>query len=191
MLTLTVFSSGNILPHRENAGFFGLLLVREDCDRGPSWSHVRDDAMADAARKPVVPFSEFEQLREARAIIGREVIAPSVVDNIKQADVGSLKLEYLMENVPSTREEALAIRDDAVEGEAARAFTAARLLAAAEPGADGAIVPAGALEGTGNTDPGARHLLLVDEQQDHEGGDQCCHPEGDFDENGRQSKQKY
>ena len=48
------------------------------------------------------------------AIIGRELIAPSVVDNIKQADLGSLKLEYLMEVPPATREEALTIRDDAM-----------------------------------------------------------------------------
>ncbi|MBC8453429.1 MMPL family transporter, partial [PVC group bacterium] len=48
------------------------------------------------------------------AIIGRELIAPSVVDNIKQADMGSLKLEYLMENAPETREDALVIRDDAM-----------------------------------------------------------------------------
>lgn len=48
------------------------------------------------------------------AIITREIISPSVVDNIKQADLGSLKLEYLMEKPPSTREEALALRDDAM-----------------------------------------------------------------------------
>jgi len=48
------------------------------------------------------------------AIIAREIISPSVVDNIKQADLGSLKLEYLMENPPRTREEALGIRDDAM-----------------------------------------------------------------------------
>jgi len=48
------------------------------------------------------------------AIIGRELIAPSVVDNIKQADLGALKLEYLMEHPPTTREEALVIRDDAM-----------------------------------------------------------------------------
>ena len=48
------------------------------------------------------------------AIIGRELIAPSVVDNIKQADLGSLKLEYLMERAPTSREEALVIRDDAM-----------------------------------------------------------------------------
>jgi predicted RND superfamily exporter protein len=48
------------------------------------------------------------------AIIGRELISPSVVDNIKQSEFGSLKIEYLMEHPPSTREEALAIRDDAM-----------------------------------------------------------------------------
>lgn len=47
-------------------------------------------------------------------IIGRELIAPSVVDNIKQADLGSLQLEYLMESAPTNREEALVIRDDAM-----------------------------------------------------------------------------
>jgi len=48
------------------------------------------------------------------AIITRELISPSVVDNIKQAEFGSLKLEYLMERPPATREEALTIRDDAM-----------------------------------------------------------------------------
>ncbi|WP_303722085.1 RND family transporter [Malonomonas rubra] len=47
-------------------------------------------------------------------IIGRELIAPSVVDNIKQADLGSLKLEYLMEQVPKNRAEAEIIRYDAM-----------------------------------------------------------------------------
>ncbi|SHJ36096.1 MMPL family protein [Malonomonas rubra DSM 5091] len=47
-------------------------------------------------------------------IIGRELISPSVVDNIKQADLGSLKLEYLMEQAPKTASEAKVIRDDAM-----------------------------------------------------------------------------
>jgi predicted RND superfamily exporter protein len=37
-----------------------------------------------------------------------------VVDNIKQAAQGALKIEYLMEQPPETREEALTIRDDAM-----------------------------------------------------------------------------
>lgn len=48
------------------------------------------------------------------AIIAREIIAPGVVDNIKQADRGQLAIEYLMEVPPRTREEALAIRNDAM-----------------------------------------------------------------------------
>ncbi len=48
------------------------------------------------------------------AIIAREVIAPSVVDNLKQAELGSLKQEYLMPVPPTTRAEALVIRDDAM-----------------------------------------------------------------------------
>ena len=47
-------------------------------------------------------------------IINRELISPSLVDNIKQADLGSLKLEYLMESPPETQAEALTIRDDAM-----------------------------------------------------------------------------
>jgi len=47
-------------------------------------------------------------------IIGRELIAPSVVDNIRQAELGSLKLEYLMERPPATQAEAKVIRDDAM-----------------------------------------------------------------------------
>ncbi len=48
------------------------------------------------------------------AIISREIISPSTVDNIRQADLGSLKLEYLMEHPPGSREEALAMRADAM-----------------------------------------------------------------------------
>lgn len=48
------------------------------------------------------------------AIVKEEIISPSVVDNIKQAERGALKIEYLMEKPPATREEALALRDDAM-----------------------------------------------------------------------------
>ncbi|MDX9981370.1 MAG: MMPL family transporter [Lentisphaeria bacterium] len=48
------------------------------------------------------------------AIVGRELIAPSVVDNLKQAEFGSLLQEYLMPVPPRTREEARTIRDDAL-----------------------------------------------------------------------------
>jgi len=47
-------------------------------------------------------------------IINSEIMAPGVVDNIKQAAMGQLKIEYLMEKPPQTREEAMAIRKDAM-----------------------------------------------------------------------------
>ena len=52
--------------------------------------------------------------RGQSVIIGQELIAPSVVDNLTQAQLGSLKLEYLMEKPPETRAEAMAIRKDAM-----------------------------------------------------------------------------
>jgi uncharacterized protein len=48
------------------------------------------------------------------AIVIPEIIAPGLVDNLKQETQGSLKMEYLMERAPATREEAMAIRDDAM-----------------------------------------------------------------------------
>jgi len=48
------------------------------------------------------------------AILSHELIAPSVVDNIKQSALGSLKIEYLMEKPPRTAEQAQQIRDDAM-----------------------------------------------------------------------------
>ncbi len=48
------------------------------------------------------------------SLIAREIISPSVVDNIKQAEFGALKIEYLMETPPATRAEALRIRADAM-----------------------------------------------------------------------------
>ncbi|MCA1810303.1 MAG: MMPL family transporter, partial [Lentisphaerae bacterium] len=50
----------------------------------------------------------------ASAIIVPEIISPSVVDNLRQADLGRLKIEYLMEEPPTTRAEALRVRDDAL-----------------------------------------------------------------------------
>ncbi len=47
-------------------------------------------------------------------IIGHELIGPGVVDNIKQADQGSLRIEFLMEHPPRTPAEARIIRDDAM-----------------------------------------------------------------------------
>ncbi|NLB69601.1 MAG: MMPL family transporter [Lentisphaerae bacterium] len=59
-------------------------------------------------------FIENEDGSYSSAIINHELIAPSLVDNIKQAELGSLKMEYLMENPPETEEDALVIRNDAM-----------------------------------------------------------------------------
>ncbi len=48
------------------------------------------------------------------AVIAGEIVAPSVVDSIRQAELGALKIEYLMELPPATRKEALALRDTAM-----------------------------------------------------------------------------
>ncbi len=82
---------------------------REVLDLGPegAWKQALGVAFR---HNPNELFNEQNQ----SVIIGRELIAPSVVDNIKQADLGSLKLEYLMEQPPTSREEALVIRDDAM-----------------------------------------------------------------------------
>jgi predicted RND superfamily exporter protein len=96
----------------------GLAQVAED-DAGTRWRSL--DLSPDSAFKRAmgVVFSHnpnhlFDDDGKS-AIIGDELIAPSVVDNIKQADTGALKLEYLMENAPQTAEDALVIRNDAME----------------------------------------------------------------------------
>lgn len=48
------------------------------------------------------------------ALIKSELVSPMLVDNIKQAERGALKIEYLMERSPATRDEALVIRNDAL-----------------------------------------------------------------------------
>ncbi len=59
------------------------------------------------------PENLFDEHGES-AIIAAEIISPSVVDNIKQAERGQLKMEYLMEQAPTSAEEARIIRDDAM-----------------------------------------------------------------------------
>ncbi len=48
------------------------------------------------------------------AVIGPEMISPSLVDSIEQAELGSLKLAFLMEQPPANDEEALAIGKSAL-----------------------------------------------------------------------------
>lgn len=97
------------LPAVDTPAAAGAPRSTETLDLSPSSAWQRGLNVA-FRHDPNRLFTEDDQ----SAIIAREIISPSVVDNIKQADLGSLRIEYLMENPPATREEALAIRDDAM-----------------------------------------------------------------------------
>ena len=49
-----------------------------------------------------------------RKVIARDIIAPDNVDTIEQAGLGQVKFQWLMKNPPTSREEALKIRDKAL-----------------------------------------------------------------------------
>jgi predicted RND superfamily exporter protein len=101
-------------------GANGLPEVRSFDDEGQNSGRRSIDLTPDSAWQQTLNVAFNHQpnrLFDAQGqsvIIGRELIAPSVVDNIKQAALGSLKLEYLMEKAPANRAEALQIRDDAM-----------------------------------------------------------------------------
>ncbi|XOF32976.1 MAG: efflux RND transporter permease subunit [Candidatus Electrothrix sp. YB6] len=50
----------------------------------------------------------------ARRVVSRDIIAPDNVDNILQAGLGQVRFEWLMKEPPKTREDALKIRDAAL-----------------------------------------------------------------------------
>ncbi|HKI51535.1 MAG TPA: MMPL family transporter [Geothermobacteraceae bacterium] len=97
------------LPQIAWPGKNGAPEQRVSLDLTPksSWQRILNTAFS------VDPNRLFTENGES-AIITREIISPSLVDNLKQAELGSLKLEYLMEHPPQTRAEALQIRDDAM-----------------------------------------------------------------------------
>src|SRR5690606_30393334 len=47
---------------------------------------------------------------ERKGVIAVDIIAPSTVDSIEQAGLGSVRFDWLMPAPPQTREEALAVR---------------------------------------------------------------------------------
>ena len=49
-----------------------------------------------------------------RKVVSRDIVAPGNVDNILQDGIGQVRFEWLMKEVPKTREEALQIRDYAL-----------------------------------------------------------------------------
>ena len=50
-----------------------------------------------------------------RRVVDRDIIAPDNVDNIQQAGLGQVRFEWLMKEPPATREEAIQIRDYALD----------------------------------------------------------------------------
>lgn len=93
-----------VVTRKTNSGTTDLVL---DLAPKSGW----DRALAAAFDQD--PNRLFNEAGES-AIINREIISPSVVDNIRQAEFGQLKLEYLMEQPPMTEAEARRIRDDAM-----------------------------------------------------------------------------
>ena len=54
-------------------------------------------------------------IKDIDGVIAREIIAPSTKDNIEQGGLGSVRFNWLMEEPPKTEEEALKIRDEAMD----------------------------------------------------------------------------
>ncbi|MDW7773297.1 MAG: MMPL family transporter [Desulfobulbaceae bacterium] len=55
-----------------------------------------------------------EDPAKSMGVVKRDIIAPGNVDNIEQAGPGQVRFEWLMQEAPETREEALRIRDNAM-----------------------------------------------------------------------------
>ncbi len=100
-----------------------MLSLRQNADGRPEITVPTPfvpDLQPASARKRILakvfgndPNDLFDENGDS-VIINLELVSPSVVDNIKQAERGALKIEYLMEQSPITRDEALTIRDDAM-----------------------------------------------------------------------------
>ncbi|MCB2262492.1 MAG: hypothetical protein LGR52_06070 [Candidatus Thiosymbion ectosymbiont of Robbea hypermnestra] len=100
-----------------------LLSLRQNADGLPEITVPEPfvpDLQPASARKRILsrvfgndPNALFDENGDS-AIVKSELVSPTVVDNIKQAEHGALRIEYLMEQSPTTRDEALVIRDDAL-----------------------------------------------------------------------------
>lgn len=76
----------------------------------------RDGVFNPASLKNILELSKFastlrDQDNPERYVITSDVIGPDNVEIIKQAGVGEIRFEWLMKKAPTTREEALKIRD--------------------------------------------------------------------------------
>jgi hypothetical protein len=56
-----------------------------------------------------------EEIKKIDGVISREVIAPSTKDNIRQGQIGEVVFQWLMQEPIGTKEEALFIRDEALD----------------------------------------------------------------------------
>ncbi len=55
------------------------------------------------------------EIKKIEGVISSDIIAPSTQDNITQAGPGSVRFEWLMDDPPLTKEEALYIREEALD----------------------------------------------------------------------------
>ena len=58
-------------------------------------------------------FNITNDIKEIPGVVGSEIIAPSTKDNVEQAGIGTVRFNWLMEEPPRNKEEALKIRDEA------------------------------------------------------------------------------
>ena len=56
-----------------------------------------------------------QKIKSIDGVIAREVISPATKDNIRQGDIGTVIFEWLMKSPISTQEEAIRIRDEALD----------------------------------------------------------------------------
>jgi uncharacterized protein len=55
-----------------------------------------------------------EEIKLVKGVIANEILAPSTKDNVEQAELGTVRFNWLMETPPKTEEEALRIRNQAL-----------------------------------------------------------------------------
>jgi len=60
-------------------------------------------------------FNITEAIKDIEGVVAREIIAPSTKDNIRQGGIGTVVFEWLMSKEIKTRQEALNIRDEALD----------------------------------------------------------------------------
>ncbi|UCD59047.1 MAG: MMPL family transporter, partial [Candidatus Hydrogenedentota bacterium] len=117
----------NMLPKDEPVRVFHNQMKRELSLHDMIVVGVVNDAHPDGVFNPeslrkIYDLAEYaktlrwrdeENPDEQVGVIEADMIAPSMVDNIEQGGLGAVKFEWLMASPPTTREEALAVRNKA------------------------------------------------------------------------------